>query len=77
MTIETNVRVVGHEVKASKKTGELYDVLCFIDGATPVSIMVKRGVTIPAIEPMKKYDLTIDVNLGRYMNATVLAVAEV
>lgn len=74
MIIKMDAYVVGRGQKISGKTGNVYDVVTFMDGADPISIMVKNGVDLSFVEPMNKYCLTLDVNLGRYMKATITKV---
>lgn len=76
MTVKMDALVVGRETKVSAKTGQTYEVICFMDGASPVTIMVKRDVPVVHVEPMNKYTLTISVDLGRYMKATILQIEE-
>ena len=76
MTCTYRTHVLGVEEKISQKTNRPYNTIAFMDGAKPISLMVKEGTDISKIVPFKQMTLTVDVTLGKYMRATIIDVKE-
>lgn len=68
--------VLGVETKISQKTGNPYNTMALMDGAKPISLMVKDGVDITKVVPFKQMNVTVEVTLGKYMKATIIDVKE-
>lgn len=62
MQVKLRTKVLSEVSKVSKKTGNPYRVVNFMDGAQIVNVMVTDEVTTP-IEQFADYELTLDVNI--------------
>lgn len=72
MTIKTRTRVLSAETRTSRKSGNSYMLLNFMDGAQVVNAMVDNEAIPMAqqITPFNEYELVIDFNF-RYGSARV------
>lgn len=75
MTIKTKTRVLSAETRTSRKTGNSYTLLNFMDGAQVVNAMVDQTCPVNIV-PFNEYELTIDINL-RFGSARIMMVREV
>lgn len=62
MQIKLKTKVLSEVSKVSKKTGQPYRVVNFMDGANVVNIMVVDEVKTP-VEPFADYEITMDCNI--------------
>lgn len=69
VTIETVV--VGKGSRVSQK-GNQYNVVTFMDGADTINAMANASVNFDEVETLAPCELTLNVNLGRYMKVEVL-----
>lgn len=74
MQVKIRTRVLSAETKTSRKTGNPYTILNFMDGNQVVNAMVNSDCPVN-ITPFNEYDITLDINL-RYNSARVVWVAE-
>lgn len=72
MVAKIKAVIVGKVDKISKKTGNPYTVVTFMDNGEPISLMLGDLVNDDAIEIMQTHEMTLDINLGKYMNAKIV-----
>lgn len=62
MQVKLKTKVLSEVSKVSKKTGNPYRVVNFMDGANIVNVMVIDDVKTP-VEPFADYELTLDCSI--------------
>lgn len=72
MVAKIKAVIVGKADKVSRKTGNPYTVVTFMDNGDPVSLMLGDLVNDDAIEVMQMHDITLEIKLGRYMDAKIV-----
>lgn len=75
MQVTIRTRVLSAETKVSRKSGNPYTVLNFMDGSQVVNAMVNQDCPVD-ITPFNEYQLTLDINL-KYGSARVAWIGEV
>lgn len=75
MTVKMKTRVLSAETRTSRKTGNTYTILNFMDGSQVVNAMVDPLVPVN-VNPFGEYEITLDFNL-RFGSARVLKIDEV
>lgn len=74
MQVTIRTRVLSAESKTSRKTGNQYNILNFMDGSQVVNAMIDQACPIN-VTPFNEYDVTLDINL-KYNSARVVWIAE-
>ena len=78
MLVKTKVRVLSVEERVSRKTGNMYRLLNFMDGSeisnTRISPKVDEYV-LANLKPFDEYDVTFDFNL-RYGSHSAVCIEE-
>lgn len=77
MRVTAKKRILGVATKISTKTNEPYHLVSFMEDGEPVSIMVNKNLQMPEIKEFEEYEIELDIKLGKYMNATIVAIKEV
>lgn len=62
MLVKLTTRVLSEVPKTSQKTGNVYRIINFMDGANIVNAMCKNECTTPIV-PFEEHTLTLDVNI--------------
>lgn len=73
MQVKFKTKVISEVSKVSKKTGNAYRVVNFMDGNQIVNVMVTDDVKTPVV-PFEDYELTLDVNM-RFGNFKIIDMA--
>ena len=73
MQVKFKTKVISEVSKVSKKTGNAYRVVNFMDGNQIVNVMVTDEVKTPVV-PFEDYELTLDVNM-RFGNFKIIDMA--
>ena len=73
MQVKFKTKVISEVSKVSKKTGNAYRVVNFMDGNQIVNVMVTDEVKTPVV-PFEDYELTLDVNM-RFGNFKIVEMA--
>lgn len=78
MLVKTKVRVLSVEERTSRKTGNLYRLLNFMDGNEISNTRISPKVPVDAvfrIVPFEEYEVTFDFNL-RYGSHSAVCIEE-
>ena len=73
MQVKFKTKVISEVSKVSKKTGNAYRVVNFMDDNQIVNVMVTDEVKTPVV-PFEDYELTLDVNM-RFGNFKIIDMA--
>lgn len=74
--LKENLIYTGHEVRTSKKSGNTYTLVRFLDGKGSVFSCVAKCV-IPSISQLDEVEVDIEVIPGRYNQINVLNIEKV